>query len=63
MLRIHGFFRGFQVKVGLVMNLFTIVSLCLVMETVGEAMFDLHAPVLPFWADGARRRANNLRLP
>lgn len=48
-------------KAGVVLNIFAILVLCAVMETVGDAIFDLHAPELPFWADGARHRAVLLR--
>jgi hypothetical protein len=43
------------------MNIISILVLCIVMETVGDAIFDLHAPELPFWTDGARHRAILLR--
>jgi hypothetical protein len=50
-----------QIKAGVVMNIISILVLCIVMETVGDAIFDLHAPELPFWTDGARHRAILLR--
>lgn len=55
------FVSYFQIKAGVVMNIISILILCIVMETVGDAVFDLHAPELPFWTDGARHRAIMLR--
>ena len=33
------------------MNLFSILVICFVMETIGSAVFDIHS--YPDWADGA----------
>ncbi len=40
-------------KAGAIINIFTILVLCAVMETIGVAVFDLHSPELPDWADGS----------
>ena len=50
-----------QIKAGVVMNIISILVLCIVMETIGDAVFDFHTPELPFWTDGARHRALLLR--
>nr|CAH0112211.1 unnamed protein product [Daphnia galeata] len=50
-----------RIKAGVVMNIISILVLCIVMETIGDAVFDFHTPELPFWTDGARHRALLLR--
>lgn len=40
-------------KVGVIVNIFTTLVLCAIMETIGAAVFDLHSPELPDWADGS----------
>ena len=50
-----------QMKVGAVLNIGAILVLCAGMETIGDAIFDFHAPDLPFWAVGVRHRAVLLR--
>ena len=39
-------------KAGAVINVFTILVLCAIMETIGVPVFDLDAAELPDWADG-----------